>query len=347
MFDEKLYRETFSQIHAPEETRSEVLKMTNRKNNNYIRFSRLIIIAAIITVMLATTAFAYVGFTQYENPMQMLKTFIRGDEYILDEGGFVRTETYYDSKWDVVYPTVEQIPLDGDLAEAEVAPYISDVGKTIHYGDYALTVEAHLYDSATGCGYIYYNLENPNGIIGYYLQHDGEISWSGVEVVSILGCAGKNYIVEEETTETVLSVAHYYCGAKGEPIEVGFFHDADAGKLFLSLEDGGGMKSISAGDGLFSISPIAMKFQITQMDFLGEYDADGVFVTPIDDANIWKLAIRYQDGTEYVVLCDEPYTRNYFYSLGDYTNLYYAFNRLVDVEKIDTVVINDVEYKVD
>ena len=39
MFDKELYNETFAQIHASEETLSEVLKMTKKKNNSIIRFT--------------------------------------------------------------------------------------------------------------------------------------------------------------------------------------------------------------------------------------------------------------------------------------------------------------------
>ena len=121
MFDEKQYIDTFSQIHAPEETLSEVLKMTKKKNNKVIRFARLIVIAAIITVMLATTVFAYVGFTHYENPMQMLKTFFGGNEYYVDDG-FTYTETYYDQVYNYVVPTEEHVPVDTKVAEKDVAP---------------------------------------------------------------------------------------------------------------------------------------------------------------------------------------------------------------------------------
>lgn len=333
--------------------------MTKKKNNNVIRFTRLVVIAAIITVMLATTVFAYVGFTQYENPMQMLKTFFGGDEYYVDDG-FSYTETYYDQVYNYVVPTEEHVPVDTKVAE-DVAPYISDVGKTTYYGDYSLTVEAHLYDSATGCGCIYYKLENPNGVTGYELRYDGEVWWPNGEKVAIHNCHGNSYIVEEETTETILSVAHYYCGSDADYLEVGFNlwiigepgsvteeqwreFEANTQKLTFSLDDGGGMNAISIADGLFQISPIAMKLKISELDFLGRYETDGTYVAPVDSANVWNLAIRYQDGTEYVIERNEPYTINYSYALGDYTYLYYTFNRLIDVDEIEAVIINNVEF---
>lgn len=347
MFDEKRYQDTFSQIHAPEETLSEVLKMTNQRNHNVIRFTRVLAIAAVITGMLATTAFAYVGFTQYENPMQMLKTFFGGDEYHVDEGGFVQTEIYYDSKWDVVLPTVEQVPVDKQVAEQDVSPYISGVGKSITDGGDTLTVEAHLYDSATGCGIIYYKLENPAGVGGYNLQLDGEVWWPAIQRVEVYDCWGKSFIIEEETTDTTLSVAHYYSSVYGDEkcIEVGFGGIDKC--LYLPLDDGGGMKSISLASGDIRISAIGMNIHTENMGFLRTVDTDGTVLPPLVD-HIDTLTIRYQDGTEYTVYRNtaQQWTQNYKYCIQnmDGNEVSYSFNRLIDVENVAAVIINETEF---
>lgn len=347
MFDKKLFRETFSQVHAPEETLSEVLKMTKMKNSNVFRFTRMIVIAAIITVMLATTAFAYVGFTQYENPMQMLKTFFGSEEYHVDGGGFMGTETYYDQHWDVVLPTVEQVPMDEQLAQQQVAPYISDVGNSIIDGGDTLTVQAHLYDSATDCGIIYMTLENPDGVRGYNLQWNGEVSWSGLERVVAHNCWGENYIIEEETTDTKLSIAHYYSGIYGDEdcIRVGFGEGKDF--LYLPLLDGGGMDAVSLANGHICVSAIGIQIRVDDMEFLRRTDTNGRLLPPCVD-NIESLIIRYQDGSEYVIHMntDVQQTENYKYCIGtmEGRERTYSFNRLIDVDQIEAVIINDVEF---
>lgn len=350
MFDEKRYRETFSQIHAPEETLSEVLKMTEKNNNSHnsvIRFTRILVIAAIITAMLATTAFAYVGFTQYENPMQMLKTFFGSDEYHVDEGGFMGTESYYDLHWDVIYPTVEQVPMDEQLAEQNVAPYISGVGSSITDGNDTLTVQAHLYDSATDSGIIYMTLENPSGVGGYYLQWNGEVTWSGIERVVVNNCWGKNFIIEEETTDTKLSIAHYYSGLYGDEdcIRVGFGGGKDF--LYLPLHDGGGMDAVTLAKGSICVSAIGMQIRADDMAFLRKTDTDGTLLPPCVD-NIRSLSIRYQDGSEYVIHMNtkEQQTENYKYCIGSMegTQRTYSFNRLINVANVEAVVINGVEF---
>lgn len=347
MFDEKLYQEAFSQIHAPEETLSEVLKMTEKKNNSVIRFTRILVAAVIIITMLATTAFAYVGFTRYENPMQMLKTFFGSKEYNIDKGGFRRTETYYGLEWDVIYPTVEQFPIDEQLAEREVAPYISGVGNSITDNEDILTVQAHLYDSATDCGIIYMTLENPAGVSGYSLQWDGEVWWPALERVVVHNCSGKNFIIEDETTDTKLSIAHYYSGLYGDEncIRVGFGEGDEF--LHLPLNDGGGMEAISLADGDICVSPIGMKIKVNHMEFLRKVDTDGTRLSPNVD-NIDSLIIRYLDGSEYVVDADnsDQFTQNYKYAICnmDGNEIGYSFNRLIDVSQIDSIVINNVEF---
>lgn len=346
MFDKKLYKEAFSQIHAPEETLSEVLKMTKKKNNNVIRFTRLIVIAAIITVMLATTAFAYVGFTQYENPMQMLKTFFGGDEYYVDDG-FAYTETYYDKVYNFVVPTEEHVPVDTKVAEEDVAPYISDVGKSITDDGDTLTVEAHLYDSATDCGIIYYTLENPEGVGGYNLQPDGEVWWPALQRVEAYNCFGKSFIIEDETTETTLSIAHYYSSVYGDEgcIRVGFGGGDEF--LYLPLDDGGGMGAITLANGDIRVSAIGMKIDADNMEFLREYDTDGTLLPPLVD-NFNSLTIRYKDGTEYIidVDTDEQMTRNYKYCIVNMEGklITYSFNRLINIDDVEAVIINDVEF---
>lgn len=346
MFDQKLYQETFDQVTASEETLSEVLNMTKNQNHHYgRRFTRMLVIAAVITVMLATTAFAYVGFTQYESPIQMLDVFFGAEEYTLEEGGTYTYQNAYGEDVEVTLPDEEKVPLDGELAGKDVAPYVSDVGKSITCQGDTLTVEAHLYDSATDCGVIYYKVENPDGVRGYKLQSDGEVRWPGVELVVMRGCSGKNYIIEEETTETCLSVAHYYCSVYEEYIEACF--GAQEEGLMLPLTDGGGMGAITLAEGDIKLSPISMLLNVEKMGFLCRHDTDGTLLPPMVDS-IRSLSIRFRDGTEYIVDMDtdDQYIQNYTYSTQDMDNVTvrYTFNRLIDIDQVEAVIINDVEF---
>ena len=339
MFDSKLYKETFSQVRASEETLSEVLNMAKQKQNTGARLTRLLVIAAVISAMLATTAFAYVGFTQYENPMEMLGTFFGNTSKESTDGGIVH-ETYFDQEYDYVQPTIERVPLDDNVAQEQVAPYISGVGGSVTYGDYTLTVEAQLYDSATDCGIIYYTLENPNGVRGYETQLDGEVWWPGGELVYIsdIGNGKGTYIIEDQTTDTKLAIAFYYCGANGlDYVNVAFYADR-SNALTLPLNDGGGMECITVADGEIRLSPIAIRVYAENMGFL--YTNLDIY------CDVSSLVLRYKDGTEYVIYSDEPFIDNSTYALNNFdgTVVSYTFNRLVDIDAVEAVIINDVEY---
>ena len=259
----------------------------------------------------------------------------------------MRTETYYDMEWDVVLPTVEQVPVDENLAEEKVSPYISDVGSSITDDGDTLTVEAHLYDSATNCGIIYITLENPNGVSGYNLQLDGEVCWPALQRVEVYNCHGKSFIIEEETTDTKLSIAYYYSALYGDEgcIRVGFGGGEEF--LYLPLDDGGGMDAIALAGGDIVVSPIGMKLDVSGMEFLCKTDTDGTLLAPMVD-NIKTLTIRYKDGTEYVIHenTDEQETENFKYCIQTDTaaTRTYSFNRLIDIDQVEAVIINDVEY---
>lgn len=341
MFDRKMYQDTFAQVHASEETLSEVLNMTRKKNQfSGVRLTRMLVAAVIIAGVLATTAFAYVGFTRYENPMVMLKSFFGAEEYSVDEGTmFTYQDEYYYNEYQT--PTVEHVPLDEDVAE-DVAQYVSDVGKSITYGNDTLTVEAHLYDSATECGVIYYTIENPNGISGYDVSENGEVWWPDGEPVFIsdVGNGKGQYIIEEETTRTKVAIAFYYCGAVDlDYIRVAFYDDK-SNALILPMDDGGGMEYLSFANGDIKLSPIAIRICGANMDFL--YSNRDIY------CDIREFVIRYEDGTEFVVYSQEPYVDNTTYALNSYdgTVISYTFNRLVDLEKVEALVINNVEIPV-
>ena len=63
MFDEKEYRETFSQVKASQDLTRRVLNMKyEQKVIRFTRAVRLVFIGTLLISMLALTAFAYTGF---------------------------------------------------------------------------------------------------------------------------------------------------------------------------------------------------------------------------------------------------------------------------------------------
>ena len=336
-----------SYVHSKYVQEAEDILYAAQNNHSGVRRAgRVLLVAAILSAMLATTVFAYVGFTQYENPMEMLRTFFGTDEYSKDDGK-IRVETYYDLEYEIIEPTVEHVPVDQEVAQ-EVAPYISAVGQSICYDDYVLTVNAHQYDSATNCGVIYYTIENEHGVKGYDTQFWGEVWWPGGELVNIKGAQWMNYIVEEETTDTILSIASYYCNAdiESKQVEIMFFFEEEQ-SLKLPLLDGGGMTSKRHQDAI-SVSPIAIKLHLPHFKFLGYTFEGGAYMPPVDDVNLEYLALRFIDGSEYIIKseADDRVINNTKYALiNENCDASYVFNRLVDMESVKSVIVNETEYE--
>lgn len=325
------------------------MKKVNMKNTVQDGHRRSIgvylLAAVIVTFLMATTVFAYVGFTQYENPIAMLNVFFGNTEYENIKGGQVQGDDFT-----LIQPTIERVPLDEDVAQNEVGPSINGIGQSISYNGYTLTVTAHLHDPSTNGGTIYYTLENPNGVKGYSLQFDDQVWWPDGEIVQFRYCFDKSYIISSETTDTKLSVASYYSGTslyEEEYIEVGFY-GSDEG-IRLDLGYGSNLSSLTSISGEIVLSSVGMEICLQDMEFLGVIDSDGTYVPPVDDNHVDYLAIRFKDGSEYVVKKDmdgiliHNFTDASTRRNPTYVN--YTFNRLVDLDEVDHVIINDTVFE--
>lgn len=327
---------------------------SNRKHRPGI--GKFILIAAIIASM-TITAFAYVGFTRYENPLEMLASFF-GNEQLQSFEGQVVEKDYYGDSYTIVQPAIERVPLDDELAQKLVAPYIADVNKSVSYDGYTLTVVAHQYDSVTACGVIYYTIENPAGISGYEVQYDGTIWWPGGSRTRVDNCNGQDYLLANESTDTKLSIAHYYMRLPTDTenyLTVGFtshlrgtMMSTDEEKAFderckpitLSMDDGGGMMGLVLGEGTIRVSPIAIRIDVTNMEFLARNTGDKQSHTD----QIHNLIISYKNGSEYIINGDNISNYAYACSSSDGSEISLIFNRLVDVENVECVQINGMEF---
>ena len=196
--------ELFDAIGTVEEScleRTEQL-LSATKGKSHKRVFRNFLIAAIIVSMLAVTAYAVAGYLIFESPEAMI-TAIFGDKTGFDHAA--RGEILdKDGNVIAVQPRHDRVPADEDVVAQEAAPLVTPVGKMISWAGYTLTIDANLYDSNTKCGLVTYTLENPNGV-EYDLHSDGEIS----DVVSF-NQYGRQYIIQEKTTDTCLAATFYY-----------------------------------------------------------------------------------------------------------------------------------------
>ena len=317
--------------------------------------------AVLIILSLATTVFAYIGFTRYENPIQMLKVFYGNEELESFKGGEVFRDDE-DKPYSVVLPTIERVPLDEELAQ-EVTPPIAAVGQSVSWGDYTLTIVAHQHDKNLGAGTIYYTVENPNGVEGYGTQFNGEVWWPNGEVMYLSGASWKNFIIPSETTDTKLSVACYYHGTqwlekwRAQDYFEMCFYNTDATIQLPKCASEEETTALISTNGEILITSIGMEVRIQDMEFL-QYDtiidADGIECPLVNEADINYVAVQFSDGSEYIVEKDKNgefidncahisiFTQDYTFG----RHITYMFNRIIDPDLVTGVVINDTVFPV-
>ncbi len=122
-------------------------------------------------------------------------------------------------------------------------------------------------------------------------------------------------------------------------------------RLNIALDQQSSLDYVTAGEGGVTVSPIAFRIDVTDLEFL-HTAPDGAHWVHAD--NVDDVIIRFDDGTEYLVKGDnvENVTIGVVTSPegtanGPYTVMTLMFNRVIDVDKIDSVLVNGVEMKLD
>ena len=174
------------------------------KMRSGMKFTRRLLIAAIITALLVGTAYAAARFFLFDSPQEMVQgLYGSGDSK-------APTEVPDDQKpWPSSYmiPGYDKRPVDETVAQA-MENWISPVGQTLENGGYKLTVDAYVYDSALKAGFVTLALEHPEPLDDETLhrQYDGEI------IPGMLGFSqhGRAYILDDKTTDTTLALTYYF-----------------------------------------------------------------------------------------------------------------------------------------
>lgn len=119
-------------------------------------------------------------------------------------------------------------------------------------------------------------------------------------------------------------------------------------KITIYPDEESTLKSITLADGAVTISPISMLMDVTNLEFL-HTDVNGN--NSVDAGNARKLTIRYTDGTEYLVFSET--VNNTVVALhgqidgsGPYALGTYMFNRIIDIDKVESVIVNGTELPV-
>ena len=334
MFDKKIYKETFSSLHASENVLVEVMNMT-RKTRKHAKLSGTIALAAAVAVLCGVvTAAAAVGFLRYENPASMIHALF--GENVTSGNGIVEYDE--DGRLMTNLPAWERVPVDESLAQELIAPYIFAVGESAVCGNYTLNVEALLYDAATQAGMIYYTVENSNGVSGYEVFPDGELWWPAeAPVFTRVQSSGRAYLDTAMSSETKLYICAYFINTRAEKnVCVGIGSGEDRSKVNdISLELPGdvGIAGVELASGAIRLSPVSIQMDLASLG--------------VDSDSIDSITLYYTDGSEYVVENEADFVSNHTYAVSDreVSTLTFTFNRIVDTDSIASVEINGVMYE--
>ncbi|MBR0302349.1 MAG: hypothetical protein IJQ80_00705 [Clostridia bacterium] len=370
MKDNKI-REAFSKIHAPEAVLREVnMRIGETPKINLEKpkgYSKVILVAAILAGILAVSVAAY-GLSHSDFYKNAFGTGIEGspggprDEYDRD-GNYVKT---------VHEAAVERVEVDPKLAEELVGEKMASVGETVTIGEYTVTVNDFVFDE-NGIGIVSAVISHPEGHIRYnseWYQSGYEANVSGYELFDVgdkeldypsLGFRGK--VATDESTATDYHMIYYVCPMSEEqvtddidyvfyfptPLHKSLTYDQyisgeanhysedelyDKAKIRIHINDRVAATEFVCGEDKISISPLGAKLPLGCMELEGANEN-------ISRARYAKeFVINFKDGGEYIVN-DEDHASNGEGTLDEAGGgvSRYAFNRLVDVENIESVYI--------
>ena len=356
MTDRQLFEETFSRLHASEDTVTEVLKMareqeTKRNTRMPARTGALIALAA---ALLMGSAFAAAG--------GFFDT-VFGSKGQEDVEAHEVVEESKGSTYEV--PATEWTEVDETLAEELVGEHVSSVGTSVSVGDWTLTVDDYTIDDR-GIGAIVYTLSNPNGM-GETIQDAGYgeyyVDGSNPDGLREIGLSGdgemhmfdtRNIVDKNLTTDTELHAVMYFAPffrfAEGESIHMTLLRIV--GEPPTPEEDARGVRAqweeqtitFTPESFIPSVELVSAEGYTAHLSPMGIFF--DVWFEGVDPrAGLHELSVQFDDGTEYILKSDDPYVDNQIVGCGSSEEDVEAsvFNRLVDAEHVVSVTRNGPE----
>lgn len=282
----------------------------------------------------------------------------------------------------VTLPSREFVPVDPQQAQDLTGGGCLKDPVVEKLGDHTLTIENMVYDQNGAV--ITFTLERPGGVTmmiggadtnvtkGAYLAEDITYAFSFETTGDIF--AGKNIYVDTEKSTAdkmcctayllwsdklpdgvfpSLSIAKYPYPMKEMLDKRETMEEEEWIKLCKEFDEKTETKStpltdqpaipVQKLDGCISYSPISLGVDLSKS--LGLSDADAY-----DPGRLTHLEIRFQDGSSYVVSDEENHIENSGYVLGgvgDPQTWYMtAFNRIVDINEIKEIVVNEKTFPV-
>lgn len=256
----------------------------------------------------------------------------------------------------VQMPAREYIAVDTEVAEKYIGDYIIDEPLTKNIGEHTLTILSAVRDQNVmvmeftlerkgGENALKYN-DTTNATKGAYFSDDADIAFSfvnGSDCIYVdmakstderLYCY--DYVVFDEILEEGKTPILNIMSADKPLIEaVSIISDTFIIPLTKVVPS---VKYTSAKGGVLEASVLGLSTDMAKGLGLKGIDSK-------DPGNIKSIKINYNDETEYVVYADNVWNEGYSCTFG---STYRAvFNRLVDIDKINTIEINGIDYTVE
>lgn len=266
------------------------------------------------------------------------------------------------TSYTVTYPKREYTNDALDKAEELIGNPASFTPIVKEIGDTRLTILASAYDGTAAV--VEFTLEKKGGVEGFcYGQLDNESkgAWFAADAsfrFFFADCSENIYVDLEKSTKDILYCYDYMVAAlpvKAQGLTLEIYlkqdHDEDVSAptdtLFVPFPDKVSIKEyVNADGGNISLSPIAMNVDVNTglgLDSLQAYDP----------WNVYYAAIKYVDGTSYVVhehavdgihSCDVEIENTGYTCGSEDGHLVFVFNRLVDMEKVESIIVNETVY---
>ncbi len=341
--NEKLYRETFSHIHASEDTITEVLKMARREKRKHKHTPlRAVLVAAVVMALVVTTVATVSTIRLAMQEQRDTQTVALDMMELGSDTPQGATDKYGNA---VTLPEMQR----GTVSEETVAKLLGDAMYTVdgtfsHDNGNTYTLDTFLIDEQ-GMGILTYTVSNPDGI-GYQDGGYGEIWDGGVDLFLSNGasyeeghiCDWRALLVGEanETEIRVLEKFGTFDTYTGQGISVGR-EDTAFGHLLPEKHLATRIGTDSEGNTI-SVSPLGVSITCFKEDE--------------PSLSVYTVELNFADGSTYTVISHTAdyhlETMNhdiaYHGEKDGYETVNYVFANLVDINELTSIHVEGSYY---
>lgn len=355
--------EISNEVEERLESTYEILRSRSKsETKKQYKFPKVTVAAITAVLMISTGVYASIRSDFFEGMFgNTTKTSTPAQPVSIDDGkgGTV----------DVVIPSKEFVDVDEERAQELLGDYVLEKPIVKELGEHTLTVENFLYNELGGL--MYFTLEREGGVTALAGNEDTNLDkganfteeadfYFNVEIgEQIVGHENVYVDMQQSTAEKMYCYSYFlwseeidvqqkpYLFIQKYPCTRGEIDNMDAEeysqmcenaveeKVNLTEQDAVPTKTLDLGEkGTLRISAFALAFDIPKMLGLSNLD--------IDPWNVKHVEIQYKNGESYVVEDKNENINNTGYVIGCDPYYKVAFNRLVDVENVKAVVINDI-----